>query len=170
MICYLLKRKSPLTNGIQPLIAKTDINFWTFLWTPIQAIKPGAHSLKFSCVLRILFIEKKRCGMIWQATDLMVQIRLDGVEAPCPLFFQPHGGTASSNVRKKDSWKNEVRKQRAELPRWIPCWDKLWRQTSPQRIPWDTLSPGEHRKFHSERFRPRWYVSEFQSVWEKLCK
>ena len=87
MICYLLKRKSPLTNGIQPLIAKTDINFWTFLWTPIQAIKPGAHSLKFSCVLRVLFIEKKRRGMVWQATDLMVQIRLDGVEAPCPPFF-----------------------------------------------------------------------------------
>lgn len=95
MICYLLKRKSPLTNGIQPLIAKTDINFWTSLWTPIQAIKPGAHSLKFSCVLRVLFIEKKRCGIVWQATDLLVQIQLDGVEAPCPLFFQPHGGKSS---------------------------------------------------------------------------
>ena len=74
---------------------------------------------------------------------------------PVPPFFQPHDGTASSNVRKKDSWKNEVRKQRAELPQWIPGWDKLWRQTSPQRIPWDTLSPDEHRNFYSERFRPR---------------
>ena len=27
MICYLLKRKKPLTNGLQPLTAKTDINF-----------------------------------------------------------------------------------------------------------------------------------------------
>ena len=87
MICYLLKRKSPLTNGIQPLTAKTDINFWTFLWTPIQAVKPGAHSLKFSCVLRGLFIEKKRCGIVWQATDLMVQIQLDGWNPRAPRFF-----------------------------------------------------------------------------------
>lgn len=44
-------------------------------------------------MLRVLFIEKKRCGIVWQATDLMVQIQLDGVEAPCPPppFFQPHG-------------------------------------------------------------------------------
>ena len=98
MICYLLKRKSPLTNGIQPLIAKTDINFWTSLWTPIQAIKPGAHSLKFSCVLRVLFIEKKRCGIVWQATDLMVQIQLDRWNPRAPVF-QPHGGKSSEYAR-----------------------------------------------------------------------
>ena len=34
-----------------------------------------------------------------------------------------------------------------------------------------TLSPGEHRNFHSERFRPRWYVSEFHdSIFQSVFK
>ena len=105
MICYLLKRKRPLTNGLQPLTAKTDINFWTFLWTPIQAAKSGAHSLKFSCVLRVLSIEKKRCGMVWQATDLLVQIQLDVVESPVPPFFSRTAGPRQVMFAKRDSEK-----------------------------------------------------------------
>ena len=70
---------------------------------------------------------------------------------------------------KRAPEKNEVRQQRAELPQWIPGWDKLWRQTSPQRILWDTLSPSKHRNFHSERFRPRWYVSEFHDSISQSC-
>ena len=76
--------------------------------------------------------------------------------------------TASSNVRKKGSWKNEVKLRWSELPQWIGLC-RLWRQTSPQRIPWDTLSPGKHRNFHSERFRPRWYVCGFHDSISQSC-
>lgn len=105
MICYLLKRKSPLTNGIQPLTVKTDKHFWTFLWTPIQAAKPGVHSLKFWCVLRGLFIEKKRCGIVWQATDLMMQIRLDGWNPCAPCFFSCTAGPRQVMFAKRASEK-----------------------------------------------------------------
>lgn len=50
---------------------------------------------------------------VWQATDLMVQIRLDGVEAPCPpvfsaarrkkLWIRPSGTPASESSSFKSS-------------------------------------------------------------------
>ena len=45
----------------------------------------------------------------------------------------------------------------------------LWKQTSPRRIPWDTLSPDEHRNFYSERFQSRWYVSGFHDSISQSC-
>ena len=33
------------------------------------------------------------------------------------------------------------------------------------------MSPGEHRNFHSERFRPHWYISEFHdSIFQSVFK
>ena len=67
--------------------------------------------------------------------------------------------------------KNEVKLRWSVWPQWIHGLCRLWRQTSPQRIPWDTLSPDEHKNFHSERFRPRWYVSEFHdSIFQSVFK
>lgn len=62
MICYLLKRKSSPHEWAATFDRKIWQNFRTFLWTPIQAAKPGVHSLKFSCVLRVLFMAKL-CGI-----------------------------------------------------------------------------------------------------------
>ena len=45
----------------------------------------------------------------------------------------------------------------------------LWKQTSPRRIPWDTLSPDEHKNFHSERFQSRWYVCGFYDAISQSC-
>lgn len=98
MICYLLKRKSPLTNGLQPLTAKSDKTFEHFYERQSKQQNPE-YTAWNSAVCSGFSLWQNCAVSVWQATDLMVQIQLDGVEAPCPLFFQPHGGKSSEYAR-----------------------------------------------------------------------
>lgn len=98
MICYPQKRKRLLTNGLQPLTAKTDKHFWTFLWSPIQTATPGVHSLKFSCVLRVLFMTKL-CGIGLTSNGFVGANPAWRGGSPVPPVFQPHGGKSSEYAR-----------------------------------------------------------------------
>ena len=65
--------------------------------------------------------------------------------------------------------KNEVKLWWSVWPQWMHGLCRLWKQTSPRRIPWDTLSPDEHKNFHSERFQSREYVCGFHDSISQSC-
>ena len=101
--------------------------------------------------------------MLYQNHFRRNQIQIRIVDFPFRLFWPRQVKFA------KRLLKNEVKLRWSVWPQWMHGLCRLWKQTSPRRIPWDTLSPDEHTNFHSERFQSRWYVCGFHDLISQSC-